>query len=325
MAKGSNQKLKLVYLIRILFEKTDESHKMTMQDILESLAAYDVTAERKSIYADMEALRELGIDVIGEQQGKTFYYYVASRQFELAELKFLVDAIQSSKFITAKKSKELIKKLESLTSRHEAVQLQRQVYVSGRVKNMNESIYYNVDAIHNAIASNRQIRFRYFAWNVNKEMELRKGGAFYEVSPWALTWSDENYYMIAFDEAAGQMKHYRVDKMLQIDSVDRAREGRALFEKTDMAQYEGKRFGMFGGEEQYVKLLCENSMANVIIDRFGKDIMMVPADANHFRINVNVAVSEPFFGWVFAMAGKVRIEGPDTVAERMREMAAYFI
>lgn len=261
MAKGTNQKLKLIYLIKILLEKTDDEHSITMTEILEALAAYDITAERKSIYTDFESIRELGIDVIGEQKGKMFYYHVSGRQFELAELKLLVDAIQSSRFITARKSNELIKKLESMASIHEAKQLQRQVYVAGRIKTMNESIYYNVDEIHNAIAANKKIRFQYFKWNVKKEMELRKDGAFYEVSPWALSWDDENYYLIAYDTAAGKIKHYRVDKMLKISCLKDQRDGKELFDKFDMAAYARKSFGMFGGEEQYVKLLCENSLS----------------------------------------------------------------
>ena len=320
MAKGTNQKLKLVYLIRILLEQTDEEHCLTMQEILEALEANDITAERKSIYADLETIRNLGIDVVGEQRGKTFYYHVVSRQFELAELKLLVDAIQSSKFITARKSRELIKKLEGLASVHEAKLLQRQVYVSGRVKTMNESIYYNIDELHNAIGANRRIRFQYFQWNLKKEMELRKGGKFYEISPWALSWDDENYYMIGYDGQEGKIKHFRVDKMLKIKCLEAEREGRELFARFDMGAYSRKSFGMYGGEEEYVKLLCDNSLAGVVIDRFGKDIMMVPVDEEHFHVHVHVAVSEPFFGWLFALGDKVKILGPDTVREKMGEM-----
>ncbi len=318
--KGTNQKLKLVYLIKILLERTDEEHSITMQEILEALECYDVSAERKSIYADIEAIRGLGIDVVGEPVGKTYHYHVAGHRFELAELKLLVDAIQSSKFITAKKSNELIKKLEGLASVHEAKQLQRQVYVSGRIKTMNESIYYNIDALHNAIAENRKICFQYFGWNVKKEMELRRGGKFYEISPWALSWDDENYYMIGYDAEESKIKHFRVDKMLKIRCMDAAREGRELFERFDMAAYSRKSFGMFGGEEEYVKLLCDNSLAGVIIDRFGKEVMMIPVDAEHFRVNVNVAVSGPFLGWIFALGDQVKIEGPEAVVDTMREM-----
>jgi len=320
MAKGTNQKLKLVYLIKILLEQTDEEHCITMQEIMEALAAYDITAERKSIYADLEEIRNLGIDIMGEQRGKTYLYHVTGRKFELAELKLLVDAIQSSKFITVRKSRELIKKLEGLASVHEAKQLQRQVYVSGRVKTMNESIYYNIDGLHNAIAANRKIRFQYFQWNLKKEVELRKGGRFYEISPWALSWEDENYYLIGYDAEEEKIKHFRVDKMLKIQCLEEEREGRELFVQFDMAAYSRKSFGMFGGKEEYVKLLCDNSLAGVIIDRFGKDVIMMPTDEGHFRVNVNVAVSEPFFGWLFGLGDKVEILGPDTVREKMREM-----
>ena len=318
MAKGTNQKLKLVYLIKIFMEKTDDEHSLTMPEIIAELEKHDISAERKSIYTDIEAIRDLGIDVIGEQKGKTFYYHVGSREFEIAELKLLVDAIQSSKFITKKKSRELIKKLESLTSQYEAKQLQRQVFVAGRVKTMNESIYYSVDEIHNAISDNKQLKFQYFQWNDKKEMELRKGGAFYQVSPWALCWEEENYYMLAFDAMAGRMKHYRVDKITNASVVEHAREGREQFEKIDLAGYGERYFGMFDAEVERVKLKCKRKFANVIIDRFGKDITLVPLDDEHFYIYVTVAVSNHFLGWVFSMRENVQIIGPDHVVEKVR-------
>ena len=319
MPKGSNQKLKLIYLIKIMLEKTDENHGIMMPEIMSALKEYGITAERKSIYADFEAMNELGFEVVGEGSGKSFTYRVVSRQFEVAELKLLVDAIQSSKFITARKSNELIKKLESLVSMHEAKQLQRQVYVSGRIKTMNESIYYNVDEIHAAIGLNKKIRFQYFQWNIKKEEELRRGGSFYEISPWALSWDDENYYLIGFDSEENKIKHYRVDKMLKISYMEEAREGRELFDKFDMGAYSRKSFGMFGGEEQYVKLEFHNSLVGVVIDRFGKDIMIIPSDENHIRVNVNVAVSDQFFGWVFGLGEEVQILGPENVVEQMQD------
>ena len=202
MSRGTNQKLKLIYLMKILFEKTDDEHSLTLAEILQELARYDISAERKSIYADFESLRLYGIDIISEQRNRTVYYHVGSRDFEIAELKLLVDAVQSSKFITEKKSRELIKKLEGFASKHEARQLHRQVYVQGRIKTMNESIYYNVDKIHQAIGKNVQIKFQYYQWNVNKEMELRHNGAFYHISPWELIWDDENYYLVGYDSKA---------------------------------------------------------------------------------------------------------------------------
>ena len=318
MAQGNHQKLKLYYLARVMLEKTDETHSLTMQQILSSLEAYGITAERKSIYSDLENLEQMGIEVAREQQGNTHTYHVVSRPFELAELKLLVDAIQSSKFITAKKSNELIKKLEGLASVYEAGALQRQVYVSGRIKTMNESIYYNVDAIHAAISGNRKIRFQYFQWNVKKEMELRHGGARYHISPWGLSWDDENYYLVGYDSDAGKIKHYRVDKMVKIEISEEKREGQEHFRQLDMAAYAKKSFGMFGGDEEQVKLLVRNDLAGVIIDRFGKEVSLRPADEDHFTVNVNVAVSPKFIAWVFGMGDGVKVIGPEDVVSLVR-------
>ena len=319
MAKSENQKLKLMYLMKILLEKTDEDHALTMPDILRELEAYGISAERKSIYSDMECLRTYGMDIIGEKRDQKFSYYVASRQFELAELKLLVDAIQSAKFITAKKSKELIKKIESFASKYEAGQLQRQVFVSGRIKTMNESIYYNVDAIHSAIAANRQIRFQYFQWNVKKEMELRKNGAYYQVSPWALSWDDENYYLVAYDDEEEKLKHYRVDKMLHIGQTDEPRKGKKLFEGFDTALYAKKMFSMYAGEEEMVKIECENRLAGAIIDRFGKDIPMRKIDEEHFSVNVRVSLSFRFIHWIMALGSGAKIVGPEYVVDMVKE------
>ncbi len=318
MPKGTNNKFKLYRLAQIMMEKTDEDHYITMPEIMAALAEYEITADRKTIYADLKDLEQLGIEVEGEPVGNRYHYHVISRSFELPELKLLVDAIQSSKFITESKSKNLIKKLEQFVSKYEAAKLHRQVFVSGRIKTMNESIYYTVDAIHNAISENKKIKFQYFNWNVKKEMELRHGGAYYHISPWGLSWDDENYYMVGFDSDAQIIKHYRVDKMLHIQMVNESREGKEHFKKLDMADYAKKSFGMFGGKEQTVKLLVRNNMAGVIIDRFGKDVMMVPVDEDHFTVNVDVHVSGPFLGWIFSLGEGVKIVGPDEVVTQMQ-------
>ena len=318
MPKGTNQKFKLYRLAQIMLERTDDDHYITMPEIMEELGKYEITADRKSIYTDLKDLEVLGIEVEGEPAGKGYHYHVVSRPFELPELKLLVDAIQSSKFITEKKTNTLIRKLEKLVSRYEAMKLQRQVYVSGRIKTMNESIYYTVDAIHNAISENKKIRFQYYQWNVKKEMELRREGAYYCVSPWGLSWDDENYYLVGYDSEAGEIRHYRVDKMLHIRMTEEAREGREHFRKLDMADYAKKSFGMFGGKEEKVKLLVDNSLAGVMIDRFGKDIIMVPGDGEHFTVNVTVHVSSQFLGWIFSLGKKVKILGPEEVIQAMR-------
>lgn len=319
MPKGTNQKFKLYRLAQIMLEKTDDEHFITMPEIMSALGEYEITADRKSIYNDLRDLEQLGIEVEGEPVGNRYHYHVVDRPFELPELKLLVDAIQSSKFITERKSNALIKKLEKLVSKHEAMKLQRQVYVSGRIKTMNESIYYTVDAIHNAISENRKIKFQYFQWNVKKEMELRHNGAYYHISPWGLSWDDENYYLVGYDSDAGQIKHYRVDKMLRIQMTDEKREGKEYFKKLDMADYAKKSFGMFGGKEQKVRLLVENNLAGVIIDRFGKDVMIVPVDENHFTVNVDVHVSNQFLGWIISLGEGVKIIAPDEVVEQMKK------
>lgn len=319
MAKGTNQKLKLLYLMQILQERTDENHSISMQEILSALEEYGITAERKSIYSDIESLNLYGLDIIGEKNGKGYNYYMGQRQFQLAELKLLVDSVQSAKFITAKKSNELIKKIEGLASKHEASQLQRQVYVAERVKTMNENIYYNVDDIHKAIGSNVKITFQYFQWDVHKNMVLRHDGQRYEVSPWALTMDDENYYMVAYDGKEDKIKHFRVDKMLSIELTAEKRQGKERFKQFDMAVYSKKMFGMFDGKEQMVRIQCENYLAGVIIDRFGKDVMMVPVDEEHFVVNVKVAVSQQFMGWVISLGEGAKIIGPQEVVEDMQK------
>lgn len=319
MPRGTNQKFKLYRLAQIMLEKTDEEHYITMPEIMTELARYEITADRKSIYTDLKDLEMLGIEVQGEPVGNRYHYHVVSRSFELPELKLLVDAIQSSKFITEKKSNELIKKLETLLSKYDASKLQRQVFVSGRIKTMNESIYYTVDAIHNAISENKKIKFQYYQWNERKEMELRHGGAYYHISPWGLSWDDENYYLVGYDSDAQIIKHYRVDKMLHIKMTEEPREGKEHFKKLDMADYAKKSFGMYGGKEQTVKLLVENGLAGVMIDRFGKDIMMIPVDDDHFTVNVDVRVSGPFFGWIISLGEGVKIVGPGEVVEQMKK------
>ena len=317
MPKSSNQKLKLIYLMKIFLERTDETHSITMPEIIDALAAYDISAERKSLYNDIENLRVYGLDVIGTQEDRTYSYHIGSRQFELAELKLLVDSVQSAKFITAKKSNELIKKIEGLASKYEASQLHRQVFVAGRVKTMNESIYYNVDRIHTAIAENSRITFQYFQWNVDKKIELRHDGALYEVSPWALSWDDENYYLIAYDSSERMIKHFRVDKMLDIQSNGRGREGRQAFKAFDMAAYARKMFGMYSGKEELVRIECDNSFAGVMIDRFGKDVSMIRLDDKRFVVNVEVAVSRQFLAWIIGLGDGVTLTGPENVVEMM--------
>ena len=319
MPKGTNQKLKLYRLALIMTELTDDEHMITMPEIQKELAKYEITADRKSLYDDLEALQILGIEVKGEKVGRKFYYHVSNKQFEIAELKLLVDAIQSSKFITAKKSKELIDKLNTFASKYEADQLNRQVVVQGRVKTMNESIYYFVDDVHRAIAENRQISFEYMKWDINKTMVPRREES-YVVSPWALTWDDENYYLIAYDEEAGCIKHFRVDKLKSIRILKDKRIGKNKFKELDLAKYSKMNFGMFHGDPTKVKIAFQKELVGVFLDRFGRDIPINPSDKKDwYETYVDVAVSDQFLGWVFALGSDVKLLGPKNVIDKFKE------
>ena len=319
MAKSENQRFKILYLLKIFEEETDSRHRLSMSDLIERLSSYGVSAERKSIYSDITVLTEMGYDISYKKGGPDSGYCLDSRNFQPAELKLLVDSVQSSRFITKKKSDELIRKLEKLCSTYEAKMLQRQVFVADRVKTMNEDVFENVDRLHEAINKNRRITFRYWNWNMKKKQELRHDGALYLVSPWGLCWDSENYYMIAFDSVSQKIKHYRVDKMQEISITDDKREGLDAYKGINMAEYSRKTFGMFGGEERPVTMECDPSLAGVMIDRFGKDSFIVPK-GDRFTITVKVAVSGQFLGWVAGLGSGVRITAPADVAAKMREL-----
>lgn len=314
MSKRPNQKIKILYLMKILYDRTDDQHGMTLKEIADALLEYGVEAERKTLYDDLEVLKQFGMD-IETRKGTAVRYHVVSRSFELPELKLLVDAVQSSKFITHKKSSELIRKIESFTSCYQSRLLQRQVHVANRIKTMNESIYYTVDYIHEAINRNIQVAFRYFEWNENKERVFRRQGEFYQVSPWALTWDDENYYLIGYDSDGAMIKHYRVDKMQQLSLVEKPRDGATVFQGFDMALYSKKTFGMYGGQEELVTLRFKNRYAGVVIDRFGQDVVFLKEDAEHFRVCVKVALSPLFFSWVLNFGADVEILSPQSVRD----------
>ncbi len=323
MAGNAKQKVKILYLMKILLEETDELHPLTMQQILAKLDGYNISAERKSLYNDIENLRLFGIDIEKTNQ-RTCGYYVAGRNFELPELKLLVDAVQSSKFITHKKSTELIRKISQLTSVYEASGLQRQVYMANRIKTMNESIYYNVDYIHSAIAQGKQISFRYFEWVVDfaqpekVRRQFRKNGQAYKVSPWALTWDDENYYMVAFDGESGKIKHYRVDKMSAMQVLEENREGKTCFEQFDLAVYAQRMFGMYGGQEEKVTLKLHNDLIGVVIDKFGSALSVSPCDDEHIYVKLKVAVSPPFIGWLLGFGTQVMVVEPQSLVQNVQ-------
>lgn len=317
--KLGDASLKILYLMQILLERTDEEHPLNAAQLIRILdREYNITIDRGTVYAQIRKLSDADLD-IEQKDGKTKGYYIGERKFELAELKLLVDAVQSSRFITEKKSAELIRKLESLCSRSEAKQLSSQVTVCNRSKTPNETIYYNVDMIHSAIFHNRQITYQYVDWTMQKKTQFRHGGAFYVVSPLNLIWDDENYYLIGYDEQVGQIRHYRVDKMRNMSITEDARTAEAMEQKIDTAAFSKKTFGMYSGVDTKVQLRGSRELAGVILDRFGTDIWMRPLDEDHFSAQVTVTVSPQFFGWVTAIGKGLEITGPAEIRAQYME------
>jgi predicted DNA-binding transcriptional regulator YafY len=321
MSKSSNQKTKLLHLARMLLRQTDEDHPLAVAQIIEALARQDIKAERKSIYDDMEALRLFGLDVQC-RKGKSPGWFVGEREFELPEVKLLMDAVQSSRFITQRKSDALIRKLEGLASAHQAGQLQRQVYVSGRIKVMNESIYYNVDKLHTAIAGQKAITFKYFDYDIARKKVFRQEGKRYMVSPYGLIWNSENYYLVAFDHAHRELRHYRVDKMTEIVVTNLDREGREQYGNFQLAEYGQKHFGMYGGQELKVTLRGRRDKASLVWDRFGQDVILVPDGEEHFTVTLPVVISPQFFGWLLGLNGSITLAGPKEAVSAYRQRLA---
>lgn len=315
----SSVKLKLLYLAKYLMESSDEEHPVHMSDMIGYLAAMEIPAERKTIYQDLELLSAFGLDIQSRRDGRSTAYFIGSRAFQTPELKLLIDSVQTSKFITEKKSVELINKIEALASKHQARQLHHEVRVQGRIKTMNESIYYNVDDISGAITENSAIMFRYFTWNVKGERIYRRNGAFYLVSPWMLLWDDENYYLVSYEHESGLVKHFRVDKMTGISQTGEPRQGEDVIKKMNFSDYSDTHFGMFAGDTQFVTLCFENELSGVVVDRFGKDVIMVPQDDRHFNVTARVAVNVQFFGWLCGLGNQVRIVAPADVVKKMKQ------
>lgn len=318
MAKSVTNKLRTLYIMDMLQEKSDEDHRVSTKEMLEMLEANGITADRKTLYDDIETLTTWGMDILYTKE-KPAGYYLGSRKFELPELKLLVDAVQASKFITVKKSRDLIKKLESMASAEEAKQLQRQVHIANRTKTVNESIYYNVDKIHDAILGNKKISFTYYKWNIDKELVARNDGKPFAVSPWALTWDDENYYMIGFNEYSGIVKHYRVDKMQKITILNDTRAGEEAFKDFDMAIFAKNTFGMYGGKAESVTMEFDNRLIGVVLDRFGTDVIIQKISDTHFRVRHDVTVSGQFYGWIAGIGPDAKIVHPQHVVDGFKD------
>ncbi len=320
MPRREKQKAKIIALLEIFEQYSDAEHRLTVPMLEERLRKEGIPSERKSIYTDIAALQDLGYD-IELARGYGGGYYLENRDFELAELEILVDAVQNSRFITERKSNLLIKKLSKLTSAYKASSLARQVFVSGRVKSMNESVYYNVDALHQAIAQNQMVQFTYWTHNLAKRRVPRTPKTVYNVSPWALAYEGGNYYLIAYQTYAQPfgMRHYRVDKMSTVTLCEAQRLGLAIYAAFDLAAYTKKMFGMYSGTDARVTLRCDNYYMDAMIDRFGKNIIPITEGDNaHFHFDVPISVSPQFFGWVAGFAGGVEIIQPAAVRTQMK-------
>ena len=318
MPMSPNQRSKLLYLMKIMLDKTDEQNPLTIGEIIAELGAYGISAERKSIYTDFELLRQYGLN-IEAQRSKTTSYYIAHRQFELPELKLLVDAVQSSHFITEKKSEELISKLSSLTSAAQAKQLQRQVYVAGRAKTMNETVYYSIDQIHAAVNEGAKIAFKYFDYGTDKRRIYRKNGEVYITSPVTLCWSNDSYYLIAYSAKHDGLTHYRVDRMSDVSVLDEAADAFER-EKFNIAEHIRRVFGMYSGELLRATLLFDNSLVNVVLDHFGKEVRLLPKEDGRFEVKTDVSVSPVFLAWMFQFGKRAEIKAPISLKEAMREL-----
>ena len=313
-------KLRILYLYQHLVQHTDAEHTLSTAELMKILKEdYSFKVSRNTISDDLAMLHDCGLHIEHYESTQNKYYY-DGHVYELPELKVLVDAIASSKFITQRKSSELIRKLESQASVHQARQLQRQVYVDRRVKSMNESVYYTIDKLHTAIANRKAVTFKYFEYNVKKEKVFRREGKRYTVSPLGLIWDNENYYLAGYDHRSCEMRHYRVDKMAELAVTCLPLEG--ADGGFDIASYAQKHFGMFSGREGQVTLRCRNSLVGVVLDRFGRDAILVPDGEEHFTVTVPAVVSPQFLGWVFGLGDGVQILRPDWAAEELKRQLA---
>ncbi len=323
MPKTENNKLRLLYLRDYLLHNTDEEHPVSVPQMIEALEKLGLSVERKTIYDDLRLLgtEGYGMDLI--RTGRN--YFVGERDFSTEEIRLLVDMVQSSNFITVKKTNELIKKLEGLTSTFEGRLLNKNVYVRNRVKTMNESVYRNVDSISDAISDDRILTFRYFRYNIHKKKELRNGGKIHTVSPFALIWVDQNYYLLGYNHDASEMRHFRVDRMTELGSTAGPRLGKEQFKKTDMSTYTTKVFHMFTGEETKIRLRFADELVDTVIDRFGTGPILVPDGKGSFTVTLDIVVSRQFFAWLSAFGTNAEILSPESVrnmfSEHLRSIA----
>ena len=316
MAKQPHQQRKILLLRELLLRETDEDHGLTVEQMIAALEKDGVSAERKSIYDNIETLNLCGMEILKRREGRNTYYHALPTNFEPVELRLLADAVASSRFITQKKSEQLIEKLASLASRHQGGDLKRRVYVVDRIKNMNETVLYLIDDLGRAIAEGKVVEFRYYDWEARGHLlkrAPRHGGAFYTCSPWQLLWQDQFYYLIAYDHTSRSIRHYRVDRMGDIIITDRPREGAEAFKQVHMEDYTARLFGMFGGKTERATISFPPRLLDVMIDRFGKEITPHSTENGRLLIHVDLIPSLPFYGWLASLGKEVHLEAPESL------------
>lgn len=314
--------IRIIELLRFLYQQTDEAHAVTVSEMIEHLKSKGIPSVRQTVYTDLDALDTAGIDIVQIKSTQN-RYFIGSRIFEYPELKMLVDAVASSKVISAKKSQALIQKLGRLTSVQQAEQLQRLASLSSRVKPHNEKVYYIIDSIQTAILDQHQISFQYYEYTPEKKKILKHDGYLYILDPYALEWKNDHYYLIGYSHKHKGIAHFRVDRLTSVELLDSKFQPMPDF---DVAAYTNKMVDMFAAEHaEQVKLLCSNELMRVIIDHYGEDIEISPYDDTHFTVIIEVNPSGTFYGWVFKFMGKIRILSPQSCVDKMQDIARTFI
>lgn len=314
--------IRIIELLRFLYQQTDEAHAVTVSEMIEYLKSKGIPSVRQTVYTDLEALDTAGIDIVQIKSTQN-RYFIGSRIFEYPELKMLVDAVASSKVISAKKSQALIQKLGQLTSIQQAEQLQRLASLSSRVKPHNEKVYYIIDSIQTAILDQHQISFQYYEYTPEKKKILKHDGYRYILDSYALEWKNDHYYLIGYSHKHKGIAHFRVDRLTSVEPLDSKFQPMPDF---DVAAYTNKMVDMFAAEHaEQVKLLCSNELMRVIIDHYGEDIEISPYDDTHFTVIIEVNPSGTFYGWVFKFMGKIRILSPQSCVDKMQDIARTFI
>ena len=328
MFDTDGRKMKLLEIRRLFEEETDAEHGLTTTQIIARLKVKGIPAARKAIYDDIRAINHFYAPVDKRKAARAPHieldedgggYYLDNRLFSVADLKLMIDAIKSSRFLTEAKTQELVEGLRTLCSKHQAQTLRREVIVTNRVKNMNESIHRSAEFLTTAIEKGVQIRFKYFDYNVKQERVYRKKGGFYTISPYNLIYSDDNYYLLAYDSELAEFRTYRVDRMAYLGLTDKPREGQEALAEHPLENYQKTSFSMYGGDVKHVTLRVSNWMMGAIIDKFGRQNYAHPVDDGHFEVTVSVAISPQFYGWVFGLKNYVTITAPQDVVEGMKE------